>query len=241
MATDRARFGCLILSALGLTAGCAPPPPTKPPGVPPTPKSMTVANPGGDAADPELVALQLLEQGAWSERRDRQGTISLVLPDLKHWRRVRLWGYPTRVAFRFGDEHYAVISVWYEPAKGSDDPESCLKRFLDAQRPVADMFGVRASEVRVVKTLQQGETSSKPMVISIIDAAVESSAEQREYAGALAAYESFPGTCLLQGFVASAGKHKELANRVRERWVAEGATKLAWTPKVTEAPKIDSR
>lgn len=231
-----------ISITLGILTGCSPPPPPpKPPGAPPSPKSVTIANPGGDAADPELASLELLERGNWGPRRDRFGSLSIPLPDVKHWLRVRLWGYPTRMAFRFGDEHYAVVAVWYEKAKGKDDPESCLRDFIGQHQPVADAFGVRANEVRLVRTLQQGETSSKPMVISIIDAAIESSADQREYAGALASYSSFPGTCLLQGFVAVSGKHKALANRVRERWVAQGAPKLAWGAQVTEAPKIDSR
>jgi hypothetical protein len=232
----------LITTTLGITTGCAPPPPpAQPPGKPPTPKSITLANPGGDAADPELAALQLLERGEWKRRRDRFGTLFTVLPDARHWRRVRIFGYPTRASFRYGDEHYAVVSVWYEPAKGGDDPESCLRAFMDRNKPIADAFNVHAAEVRRVRTLQQGETSSKPMVISIIDASVDSSVEQNEYAGALAAYVSFPGTCLLQGFIAVSSKHKELANRVRERWVAEGAPKLRWMTRVTSAPKFDAR
>lgn len=238
---QRSPIVLVITTTLGIATGCSPPPPARPPGVPPTPKSITLANPGGDAADPELAALTLLERGAWKRRRDRYGTLFAWLPDARHWRRVRLWGYPTRMSFRYGDEHYAVISVWYEPAKGADDPESCLSAFLDRHRPAADAFGVHAAEVRRVRTLQQGETSSKPMVISIIDASVDSSLAQNEYAGAIAAYASFPGTCLLHGFLAVAGKHKELASRLRERWVTEGAPKLTWIPKVTSAPKFESR
>lgn len=236
----RALLGLLAATTFGSALGCAPPPPPKPPDTPPTPKSITVANPGGDAADPELAAMKLLERGPWGERRDRKNALRTQLADPRHWRRVRLWGYPTRMSFRFGDEHYGVVSVFYRPANGPDDPESCLRRFLDAQKPLAESFGVHGAETRLVRTLQQGEASSKPMVISIIDASVEGSGETKEYVGALAAYTSWPGTCLLQAFVASA-KHKELANRVRERWVAEAAPKLTWNAKLTEAPKFEDR
>ncbi|MFT3773619.1 MAG: hypothetical protein QM820_50230 [Minicystis sp.] len=242
------------LTVLGFLAGCAPtqPPapvapaatataPADPRRAQPTPRSVTMENPGGDAADPELAALQLLDRKGFTPRRDRYGTLSLPLAEAKLWRRVKLWGYPTRVAFRFGDEHYGVVAVWYEPAKGPDDPESCLKRFIDQGRPAAEMFGVRATEVRMVRTLQMGATSSKPMVIDVIDAAVDGMTEPKAFAGALAAYSSWPGTCLVQGFVVAAAKHRELAARIRDRWVAEAAPKLGWVPRVTEAPAFESR
>ncbi|APR83692.1 Hypothetical protein A7982_09041 [Minicystis rosea] len=249
----RLKAGSLALTVLGFVAGCgaAEPPPApvtpataaaKPPQqARPTPASVTMANPGGDAADPELAALELLDHQGFSARRDREGTLSVQLAGAKYWRRVRLWGYPTRVAFRFGDEHYGVVAVWYEPAKGPDDPESCLKRFIAQGRPAAEMFGVRATEVRMVRTLQIGPTGSKPMVIDVIDAAVDGLTEPKEFAGALAAYESWPGTCLVQGFIVSAAKHHALAHRIRDRWVAEAAPKLGWTPRVTAAPAFDSR
>lgn len=237
---DRALLGLLAATTIGSALGCSPPPPPKPPEAPPTPKSVTVKNPGGDSTDPEYAALQLLERAPWGERRDRANALRAQLADPRHWRRVRLWNYPTRMSFRFGDEHWGVVSVFYKPANGPDDPESCLRRFLDAQKPLAESLGVHGSEVRLVRTLQQGEVTSKPMVISIIDASVELGGDTKQYAGALAAYSSWPGTCLLQAFVASA-RHKDLANRVRERWVAEGAPRLSWNPRVTEAPKFEDR
>jgi len=207
----------------------------------PPPKSVTMANPGGDAADPELAALQLLDRQPLSARRDRYGTLVFPLSEARLWRRVKLWGYPTRVAYRFGDEHYGVVAIWYEPARGPDDPASCLKRFVDEGRAAADAFHVRATEVRLVHTLQVGPTSSKAMVIDVIDAAVDGLGDAKEYAGAIASYESWPGTCLIQGFIVSAAKHRALAHRIRDRWVAEAAPKLSWGSRLTAAPAFESR
>jgi len=229
-------------------AGCAaePPPPPRPPPPDPaagraSPRSVTAAHPGGDAPDPELAALSLLEREAFRPRGDRYHTLQLQLPDARHWMRVKLWGYPTRVAFRFGDEHHGVAAVWYEPAKGPDDPESCLRRFVDQGRPAAEAFGVNASEKRLVRTLQQDGLRSRPMVIDVIDARLEGTDEPKELAGALAAYTSWPGTCLIQGFVVVAEKHGDLARRIRERWVVEGAPRLGWIPRVDAAPRFQSR
>jgi len=238
----------MTLTALGLGCAATPaqPPVERAIAAPaaiakPTPASVTLANPGGDAADPQLAALQLLDRALLAPRRDRYNTLVLQLPEAKYWRRVKLWGYPTRAAFRFGDEHHAVVAVWYEPAMGPDDPERCLQRFVAHGRPAAEAFGVRADEVRLVRTLQHGATSSKPMVVDVIDATVDGLLDTTEYAAALAAYASWPGTCLVQGFVVAAGKHRALAQRIRDRWVAEAAPGLAWSRRVGAAPRFDAR
>jgi hypothetical protein len=199
-----------------------------------------MANPGGDAVDPEKAALGRLEREVFGSRRDRTNVLLVRLPDARFWQRVTLWGFPTRTAFRYGDAHYGVVSIWYEPAKGPDDPASCLKRFVDAGRPSAEAFGVRANEVRTVQTLQQAGINAKPMVVELIDAEVIGGAGPKAYAGALAAYTSWPGTCLLQGFVVTA-THKELAERVRERWVREAAPRLVWNARLKEAPSFDNK
>lgn len=231
-----------------LLAGCAAAPPAAPaapepspaPEVPPTPASVTIRNPGGDAADPEKAALARLEREIFGARRDRTNAILLRLPDPRHWQRVTLWGYPTRSAFRYGDAHYGILSIWYEPAKGPDDPASCLKRFVDTARPAAEAFGVRASEVRTVQTLQHGDLAAKPMVVELIDADVIGATGTKSYAGALAAYSSWPGTCLIQGFVVTA-THRELASRVRERWIREAAPRLSWNGRIKETPAFDNK
>jgi hypothetical protein len=38
-----------------------------------------------------------------------------------------------------------------------------------------------------------------------------------------------------------ASEHPELARRVRDRWIDEGAPRLRWMSGITEAPKIDAR
>ena len=68
----------LALTTLLGVVGCASKNiPVQPPGKPPTPKSVTVANPGGDAADPELAALQRLAAEPWGRRTDRFNTLNV--------------------------------------------------------------------------------------------------------------------------------------------------------------------
>jgi hypothetical protein len=223
-------------------AGCASSaPPTKPPGQPPTPKTVTARNPGGDASDGERAALERLLTEPWGTRRDRWRTLRVPLVDWKHWRRVRLWGHPTRATYRYGDNHYAVATVWYQPTQGKDDPDSCLAKFLDYATPVAKSFDVSLGAAKLTRTTQQIDGESRPMLIETIDGSVESLFGGDDYLGAVAAYQSWPGTCLIYGFAVLASEHPDLAARIRDRWVHEGAPQMRWEKKVKEAPPFKTR
>jgi hypothetical protein len=253
MSGPRASFVSVALSL----AGCSASVPSAPPVVrtAPTPRTVTVQHPGGDATDPEEAALERLAAQRWGVRRDRTNTLLVPLPDATHWTRVRLWGYPTRAAFRFGDEHYGIVALWYGPSAEGDDPASCLDHFLDEARPTAEAYGARvlASHRTAVvpRTLEDLGTSGPvpradvvspgAIVVQVVDAVVDGFFSSRQYAGALAAYPSWPGTCLVQGFMAKAGDHPALAARIRDRWVSEGAPRLSWHPRVTGAPRFDDR
>lgn len=254
MSYRRASFVAVVLSSALL--GCSASVPPRPVGAPPTPQTVTVQNPGGDAADPEQAALDRLAREPWGVRRDRTNTLLVPLVDAAHWQRVRLWGYPTRAAFRFGDDHHGVVALWFSPTTGPSDPQSCLDRFLAEARPAAEAYGTRILASRPAHPPPQpsepfrvglatealpGAPSSGPMVVQVIDAEVDGIFSSRGYAGALAAYPSFPGTCLIQGFVVVASGHWDLASRIRDRWVAEGAPGLAWHPRVTALPRFDDR
>ena len=260
MSCPRASLVAVVLSVLtvGATLGCTAQVPPRPAGVPPpppTPRTVTVQNPGGDASDPEWAALDRLAREPWGIRRDRTNTLLVPLADAMHWTRVRLWGYPTRAAFRFGDDHYGIIAIWYTPAPaGKSDPEGCLDRFLAEARPSAEAYGTRvlaSHRIQVAPRPREGlwlgaplrtaAPEPRPMAVEVVDAEVSALFSTRGYAGALASYPSWPGTCLIQGFVVLAGDHWELASRIRDRWVAEGAPRLSWHPRVVEPPRFDDR
>ncbi len=241
MPCPRASFVAVTLS--GVALGCsAPTLPPRPAGLPPTPQTVTVQNPGGDAADPELAALERLAAEPWGSRRDRFNTLIIPLIDARHWQRVRLWGYPSRAAFRFGDDHHGILALWYRPTTEDSDPEACLTRFIADARPAAEAFGARIVASHLVHTTQHAGHASHPMVVQVIDAEVAGFfGEDRAYAGALAAYHTWPGTCLIEGFVVAATRHGALAARIRDRWVSEGATALMWHPRLFEAPAFEDK
>jgi hypothetical protein len=223
------------MTLLGAVA-CASTVQTQPPGRPPTPTSVTRANPGGDADDPERAALERLAGEPWGYRRDRFNTLRVPLADGQHWQRIKLLGYPTRATYRFGDQHYAMIGIWYTPIEGDNDPDTCLDKLLAEALPVAEAYGVRVGETQLVRTEQRVENEERPLLIKLMEGSYESLFESNDYVGALAAYQSWPGTCLVEGFAVVATKHRALAIKVRDRWVAEGLPKLAWDKKIFEAP-----
>lgn len=232
--------GALALIAASGCGASTPTPPPKPPGVPPTPATVTRKNPGGDAADPEKAALERLLKEPWGGRGDRYATMRAPLVDWSNWRRVKLVGHPTRAAFRYGDEHYGVAGVWYIPAKGANDPDTCLAQFMSTAVPQAEAYGARMGETRVLHAEQQVKGELRPMTIRTIDGGIESMFASDDYAGALVSYQSWPGTCLIYGFAVVAGHHKELARKVRDRWITEGAPKLQWNKVVAAAPSFDA-
>jgi hypothetical protein len=230
-----------ILSFFALAACASQPQVAQPPGAPPTPKSITSKNPGGDANDPERAALERLLAQPWGHRKDFWATLHVPLIDWKNWRRVRVFGVPTRASYRYGDAHYAMASILYETIEGPNDPEACLARFMDQAAPLADANGVRLGERQRVRMTQTVGAESRPLVIDLLEGRVDSIIARDDYVGAIAAYQSFPGTCLLHGFAVVATRHHELATKIRDRWVAEGAAHLTWERHVKEAPPPEAR
>lgn len=228
-----------LLAALVL--GCSANAPKLPPGLPPTPASITKANPGGDAADPIQSALERLVQQPWGVRRDHWNTLSVPLMDWKNWQRVTFTGHPLRAGYRYGDDHHAVVVVWYQPVEGPNDADSCLARFLDYALPIARAFNVQMQMPKLSWEKQRVRGEARSIAIESVDAHVTGLLADEDYAAALAAYPSFPGTCLVQGFAVVAGDHPELARSIRDRWIKEGAARLAWERRVNEAPKIEAR
>jgi hypothetical protein len=207
----------------------------------PAPRSVTSKNPGGDADDPEKAALTRLASEPWGFKRDHWNTLHIPLVDWRNWKRVRLWGHPTRATHRYGDDHRAVSTTLYTPIEGPNDPERCMAKFMEYASSTAGAYGVNLGDTQLVRMTQLVNDSSKPMLVRLMDGSVESILANDDYVGALAVYQSFPGTCLVHGFAVVATNHRELAIKVRDRWVSEGAARLVWEKNVKAAPKIESR
>ncbi len=96
-------------------------------------------------------------------------------------------------------------------------------------------------EAKDVMREQTVRGERKAIAIKVVEGTLETLVETSRYVGGIAAYSSWPGTCLLQGFAVSATKHRELALRIRERWLEEGVMRLIWERKLLEAPPTLTR
>lgn len=230
----------MIGLAVGLTSACSTTA-RQPPGAPPTPISVTSETPGGDADDPVQAALTRLLDERWGVRQDKFKTLNVRLPDQDHWRRVRILGQPTRAAFRYGDEHHAVDVVFYTDAEGSDTPRDCLEHFLAEAEETAMAYGsdLRVGAVEEHEHEVHGEPRSWLLVRG--EGTFRSFLGSEDYVGALAVYQSWPGTCLVQGYVVKSTEHHGLAVQVRERWVEDAADRLRWKHQIDEAPPRSTR
>jgi hypothetical protein len=233
----RASFGVVLVSSMtgcGVAAG-------RVADAPPTPRSITKEHPGGDAIDPERAALERLLSEPRGQKGDRFVTLKVPLFDFHNWQRVRLWASPTRAAFQFGDERYAFDATWYVKAEGSSEPEACLAWFERKAQPIADGYGVRIAESRLAHLQQEVRGEHRAMAVKEMEGSVETVITSDEYVGALVAYQSWPGSCLVRGFAVISTNHHDLAIKIRDRWVTESAPHLAWNVDIHEPPPFDSR
>lgn len=237
---------CLLLvSVLFVAPACAATPaaPTQPAAEPeaPTPQAVTSADPVGDPNDPEFAALDRLAKEPWGFRRDFWNTLHVPLVDWQKWQRTRIIANPTRASFRYGKEHHAMATIFYTPMEGANDPEACLAKFLDYASPFADAYGIQVTSRERMRTTQSIGAEVLPISIELLSGRLDSLMGRNDYLGAVAAYQSFPGTCLVQGFAVVATHYPTLAKQIRDRWVTEGAPKLVWEKHVKEAPETLAR
>lgn len=240
----RAGLGAALGVVLTVAEGCGPavmPHVSDGPPKPPSPKSITRENPGGDADDPERAALERLLAEPWGYRPDSWGTLRSPLPDPKTWSHVTIWGHPTRVSLEYGDDRYAVSTVWYQPSDGPSDAEACLDRFLAYAAGVAKRYAVKVGPHERIRTTQKVRGEDKPVVIELVEGAGETLLIHDEYVASVTSYSSWPGTCLVHGLAILSTHHRDLAEKIRDRWVREGAARLSWQPQVRAAPPTTAR
>lgn len=192
---------------------------TQPPGRPPKPATVTVAEPGGDAHDPHLAALDRQLGEPWGERNDKDDQIYLPLPDAGHWKRVRYWGVEHFLGFRYGDDHYAVAVAFVQtlPAGASNDSRACIKRFEGWARPQTKGHDVDLGPIGV----RESKWRDQPLTIKFVDGHADVGFSRRSFSAAWAAYPAYPDACLVFAVAVPWREQPEAARRVRDRFLTE--------------------
>ena len=212
----------LLLSACAST----PPASSQPqaPVAPPTPASVTRAEPGGDAKDPQAAALMRLIEGPWGLRPDKDDQLWLALPDSENWKRVRFHGVDHFLGFKYGNDHHALAAVFVQEAKGVADLDSaeCLKRFEAWGRPKVQVFDVDFKPFGV----KQSRYRNRSRIAYTMDGSILLGFSRPEFSAAWTAYAIYPDACLISTVAVPWRKHPDLARKVRDRFVEEGFGQL---------------
>jgi len=225
-------FVAVILSLGACSSAAAPPAaPAAPPPRPPTPATVTQAQPGGDAEDPHRAALERLLASPWGARNDKGDQIHAPLPDWENWRRVRYFGFDHLAGFRYGKAYHAasVARVQELPPGTVARSETCLRAVEAWVRPQLQGFEVKLGPIDSKLTRWRDQA----LEIHTVDGWVSWGVGSADFSAAWTAYPAYPNACLVFGIAVPWRDQKELAIRVRDRFVSEGLTLLqALTPDV---------
>lgn len=197
---------------------------------PPSPESITIQEPGGDAADPEGAALLRQVNEAWGLASDKDDQLLLPLPDAAHWKRVRYWGLEHFVGFRYGDEH-RVLTVGFVQEVPTGTPvtsETCMRRFEAWGRPHTKPFDVKFGPFAV----HHQRFRDQKLEVHAVDGEFSAGFSTTAFSAAWAAYPAYRDGCLIYAVAVPWRDHPDLARQVRDRWINEGFTRIE--PKTTE-------
>jgi hypothetical protein len=186
--------------------------------VPPSPTTITKEEPGGDAADPEVAALQRLDQQRWGARSDRDASLLVPLPDGGNWRRVKFWTVDTFAGFRYGDDHHGVAAVFLRDApKSGSDSHACLHDFERWAAPLATGLGMKLSPSVSAPVTWRGQE------VAVIkrEGKVLWGLSEKQYAAVYGAFTPWEGQCLIVAYGFPMMNDGELAKKVRDRFAEE--------------------
>jgi hypothetical protein len=179
---------------------------------------------GGSGGDEHAAALEELKVAALAMRADKQGSIRIPLPDAAHWMRVKFWGVPTLVGFRYGQGHHAVVGGYITHVADNSVPGACAESFEKWALPLVDAYDI---EIHRAPPSATPWRDGRIAEIESLDAKAATLVEQGEEAIAYGVYPAWPGACLVVGVAVPSrdGEH-ERAAQVRDRFVRDVLPKI---------------
>jgi hypothetical protein len=213
-----------LLSSLVLVGCGSAAVPKQAPGRPPTPATVSVAEPGGDAHDPQEAALLRQLREPWGRRNDKDDQLHVPTPDWEHWKRVRYWGFDHFSGWRYGDDaHVVAVAVLLDVKPGEEHTsERCLRRFDAMARPRAERVGVKLVQSHVVSK----KWRDRLVLVEVADGYADTAFSRKHYSAAWGAYTAYPDACLVYAVAVAWGEHEALAKQVRDRWVDEAFSQM---------------
>lgn len=174
--------------------------------------------------DDHQVALERQLSEPWHRRADRDEQLLVPLADANNWKRVRFWLIDHFTGFRYGDDFDALNVVFvHEVEPGVElTSEYCMKNAERWARPQLRAFDVRMGPVQS----QKARWKDTDIAVRTADAVVDYGVGPSQFSAAWAAYPAYTNACLVFAFAVPWGDHRELAVKVRDRWIEEGVRRL---------------
>ena len=214
-----------------MVTGCQAQHPLEPPR-PPTPTSVSRAQPGGDAPNPEQAALDRLDHEAWGLRPDRLGLVTVPLTDAANWRRVKLWLIPALTGFRYGDQHHGVSVLFVRDARQATTSETCLDEFEEWARGASRQFSLDVEKHEDSTVRWRGQ----PVLVRRRDGSIPMAFWRKHYAGVYASYPAWPGKCATLAYAFPLDEAAEAGHAARDRFAREAFGRFRPGATVPETP-----
>lgn len=221
MASNNALRSALVASfALSFVGGCAAKPPPPPATIAPAapPKDDGKAAKGGSGGAEHSAALEQLKTAALMPRVDKQKSLRLRLPDGDRWTRVKFWGVPSLLGFRYGKEQHAIVGGNVLRVDDNGVIGACSRAFDEWAKPQVVAFDIQieiekpAAFVWDRKIVEVVRLSAKTATILW----------NEEYALAYALYPAWQkNACLVVGVAVPLRGDIDRAHAVRDRFVDE--------------------
>jgi hypothetical protein len=192
----------------------------------PPPKDDGKPAEGGRGGSEHSAALEQLKIGAADGRTDKQNSMRVPLPDAPNWTRVRFWGVPSLVGFRYGKDHHAIVAAFITHVDDNSVQGACTKSFEAFANPMVETFDVdikREPPIAVMwnKVPNEKTVAPQPIDIDAVFAKTATLASRESYAAAYATYPAWKGACLVVGIAIPARDDETRALQVRERFVKD--------------------
>ena len=190
----------------------------------PTPESITLEEPGGDAPDAHAASLAQMLKGPFGWAGDKDDQVRILLPNGSQWKRVRYFGFEHLAGFRYGSDHHAVSVVLVEDTRQGRAPtsETCMRHAETLARPRAREFALVTQPVVETRVNWRG----KSLLVHSTDGEFPYGFRRISFSAAWIAYPAYASSCLYQVFAAKYEGHPELARKLRDRWIAEAAAQV---------------
>lgn len=197
----------------------------------PPPKDDGTAAQGGGGGTAHAAALEQLKTSTIAPRVDKQNSVRIPLPDAPNWTRVRFWGVPSLVGYRYGKDHHAIVGGWILEVEDNSLEGACMRAFESLAKPVAETFDVELEHEPPAaftwKFMKEPDVHVVP--IDSVFAKTATLAARDKYAGAYATYPAWPKRCLVVGVAVPARDDESRAREVRDRFVHDVFPKVEVT------------